>query len=347
MKTCTVAIMIYGESDSGRDARNEEKYKDLAAALSAQGFEVKSVLYNDGIAETLATELLQCQAILVWVNPIEQGKNRNRLDALLVELAEKGCFVSTHPEVILKIGTKDVLYKTRDMGWGGDTQLYANYEDFVERFPKSVRSSGIRVLKQYRGNGGNGVFKIAHNDTDNLLTVVHAISGQEAQTYSWAEFYAAFKPFFSNEGLLIDQAWNKNISNGMVRCYLSGTKVAGFGYQEINALYTLGSEDARTHFPPSKRYYFTEHCGLFADLKSIMENEWVPTLQKRMAIDDQKMPLIWDADFFINKANSESAKEKYTLCEINVSCVSPFPPSAVKFMAGALLKCRNEGVFHS
>jgi hypothetical protein len=36
----------------------------------------------------------------------------------LVEIANKGCFVSTHPDVILKMGTKDVLYKTKDMDWG-------------------------------------------------------------------------------------------------------------------------------------------------------------------------------------------------------------------------------------
>ncbi len=339
--------MIYGDSDSGRDARTEEKYKDLAAALSAKGFEVKSILYNDGIADTRATALLPYHAILVWVNPIEQGKNRNRLDALLVALADKGCFVSTHPEVILKIGTKDVLYKTRDMGWGGDTQIYNSYEDFVERFPQSIRASGIRVLKQYRGNGGNGVFKIVLHEKGNELTVVHAVSGEAPQTYSWSDFFAAFSPYFSNKGLLIDQEWNKNIHNGMVRCYLSGTKVAGFGYQEINALYTLNNQDTNEIYPPSKRYYFTEQCGLFQDLKSIMENEWVPALQQRMAIPDQKMPLIWDADFFINETNSESAAEKYTLCEINVSCVSPFPPSAIKFMVETLLRYSSEGVFHS
>ncbi len=42
--------------------------------------------------------------------------------------------------------------------------------------------------------------------------------------------------------------------------------------------------------------------------------------------------MIWDADFFINDVNAEHAEKKYELCEINVSCVSPFPPSAIKFI---------------
>jgi hypothetical protein len=85
----------------------------------------------------------------------------------------------------------------------------------------------------------------------------------------------------------------------------------------------------KTHLP-GKRYYYTENCGLFSDLKEIMENKWVPELQNKLSIDKNMLPVIWDADFFINKPNSNKASEKYTLCEINVSCVSPFPPSAIK-----------------
>ena len=64
---------------------------------------------------------------------------------------------------------------------------------------------------------------------------------------------------------MIDQEWNNNIVNSMVRCYLSGTKVVGFGYQEINALYKLNGKT----YLPGKRYYYTENCGLFTDQKEI------------------------------------------------------------------------------
>ena len=63
-----------------------------------------------------------------------------------------------------------------------------------------------------------------------------------------------------------------------------------------------------------------------------MESKWVPQLRNNLSIPEEKMPVIWDADFFINKINHPGTTEKYTLCEINVSCVSPFPPSAIKFM---------------
>ena len=334
MNTKAVAILIYGDPASGRNALTEEKYRDLGIAFSSKGFKVESVLYSDKVADNLTTELLRFDAVLVWVNPIEQGNNRMQLDALLLEISGKGCFVSTHPDTILKMGTKDVLYTTREMDWGGDTKMYSSFEDFTNRFRQSLQSSEIRVLKQFRGNGGNGVFKVVWV-SDTAIRLTHATAGDKERTLSWNEFYDEFKPFFSDDGSLIDQEWNKNMANGMVRCYVSGTTVAGFGYQEINALHV--SADG-TFNPPGKRYYYTEQCGLFRDLKLIMEKEWIPQLQQRVSIVDDRMPVIWDADFFINDANCSSAVGKYSLCEINVSCVSPFPPGAVGFMVEAVKK---------
>jgi hypothetical protein len=330
MRSNDVAILVYGETGSDRNALTEEKYKDLANSFSSRGFNVRSVLYNDDLAGRLSTDLLKFDAVLIWVNPIEQGKDRKKLDSLLLEISKKGCFVSTHPEVIIKMGTKDILYNTKDMDWGGDTKMYTTYEDFVERFHESLQGSKIRVLKQYRGNGGNGVYKIMYESAV-AVKIIHAIAGNEERTLSWVAFINEFKHFFSNNGLLIDQEWNKNIINGMVRCYLSGTKVAGFGYQEINALYEL-DHITKTYFPPGKRYYFTENCGIFNDLKEIMESRWVPQLRNNLSITEEMMPVIWDADFFINNINNAGSVGKYTLCEINVSCVSPFPSSAIKFI---------------
>ena len=328
MKENSIAILIFGESHSNRNALTEEKYKNLAITFQENGIDVNSVIYNDEKAEQLSKELLQYDAILVWVNPVEQGNNRNKLDALLVKLSDAGCFVSAHPDVILKIGTKDVLYKTRDMEFGGDVRLYNSFEDFKERF---LTAPATRILKQYRGNGGDGVFKIdATNLKKNKIGVTHAKSSDKERSISTEDFFTAFKIYFEDGGILIDQPWNENIINGMVRCYLTGTKVSGFGYQEVNALYP----DKK----PGKRFYFSEDCGLFRDLREIMENKWVPELQQITGTKNEMMPVIWDADFFINTVNTEKTSEKYTLCEINVSCVSPFPESAIPYMVEEVRK---------
>jgi hypothetical protein len=188
-----------------------------------------------------------------------------------------------------------------------------------------------RILKQYRGNGGDGVFKIdATGLAQHTIIVTHAKKGDEEKILSTEDFFAAFKIYFNDGGILIDQPWNEHIINGMLRCYLTGTKVSGFGYQEVNALYPNKN--------PGKRFYFSEDCGLFRDLRDIMENKWVPQLQQITGVNNEMMPVIWDADFFINSINTEKTNEKYTLCEINVSCVSPFPESAIPYMVEEVRK---------
>ena len=332
----SIALMIFGEPGSARNALTEEKYKMLAAHLIEQGFNVDSVLYNDTISDKLAKDLSRYNAILVWVNPIEQQGDRRILDALLMNLSAQGCFVSAHPDTILKMGTKEILYKIRESEFGGNTKLYHSFNDFKERFLKD--EPGIRILKQYRGNGGDGVFKIdASNIKNNKVGITHAKNGNEEKQVSVDDLFNTFESYFKTNSLLIDQAWNQNIVNGMVRCYLSGSKVTGFGYQEINALYPI-TEGSPVCKKPSQRFYFSENCGLFSDLRNIMEKSWVAQLQEVTGIENEMLPVIWDADFFINKINTESTSEKYSLCEINVSCVSPFPESSIPYIAEELRK---------
>jgi hypothetical protein len=152
------------------------------------------------------------------------------------------------------------------------------------------------------------------------------------------DFFKEFRRYFENGGMLINQQWVQGITNGMVRCYLTGIKVSGFGYQESNALCPQSDDPASPVRPTSGRFYFSEHCGLFQDLRSIMESKWVPQLQQIHSISDQMMPLLWDVDLFINDVNGQHAEGKYTICEINVSCVSPFPPSCVHHVVGELRK---------
>jgi len=45
--------------------------------------------------------------------------------------------------------------------------------------------------------------------------------------------------------------------------------------------------------------------------------------------------LLWDCDFMLGE-RQDSATERYVLCEINVSSVSPFPPSAIQPLVSAV-----------
>ena len=69
-----------------------------------------------------------------------------------------------------------------------------------------------------------------------------------------------------------------------------------------------------------------------------MEKNWVSQLQEITGVKNEMFPVIWDADFFINKINTESTNEKYSLCEINVSSVSPFPESSIPYIVEEVKK---------
>lgn len=328
----SIAFLVYGQPGSERNALTEEKYKKLTDHFIEKGFTVHSVSYHDSICDELEKTLQQYDAILVWVNPIEQGNSRRTLDTLLIKLS-KDRYVSAHPDTILRIGTKEVLFKVKDTDFGGDTLLYDSFENFKQNF---IYHNGIRILKQYRGNGGHGVFKIdTSGKENNKIAITHATKGDKEIQMTTDEFYSSFKKYFDGGGMLIDQSWNYNITNGMVRCYLSGAKVAGFGYQEINALYPIIDG---VYKKPSQRFYYSENCALFNDLKNIMESKWISEIQEINEVKTDMLPVIWDADFFINKINTDIPNEKYTLCEINASCVSPFPESAIPYIVNEVEK---------
>src|SRR5215510_748791 len=88
------------------------------------------------------------------------GKTRAELDALLRDVAAHGPWVSAHPDVILKMGVKEVLYRTKHLSWGCDTHLYRTVAEFGAAFPSRLQSSGPLVIKQNRGNDGLGVWKV-------------------------------------------------------------------------------------------------------------------------------------------------------------------------------------------
>src|SRR5262245_41393414 len=145
-----VGIMLYCAPGNTRDVFTEEKYRALAESFVESGTSIETVLYNDTLVDSLRETLNKLDALLVWVNPIEQGHDRRILDELLVEVERAGVFVSAAPETIMKIGTKDVLFKTRDLEWASDVEMYTTFDDFRDRFPASIMDGQTRVLKQFR-----------------------------------------------------------------------------------------------------------------------------------------------------------------------------------------------------
>jgi hypothetical protein len=132
------------------------------------------------------------------------------------------------------------LDRTKHLGWGTDTHLYRDRRSLYEEFPHRLQSAGPRVLKQNRGNGGQGVWKVElpmpPTSDSALVCVLHARRGSRPEELRLLDFLRRCEVYFDVERCIIDQPFQPRLPEGMIRCYLSGDKVAGFGHQLIKAL---------------------------------------------------------------------------------------------------------------
>ncbi len=339
--------LLYPGDRIARDSATREtnRFANVAAGLWEVGIVAEPAVYSDELAAEVRKQLAEVDAVLVWVNPIEGGRDRTVLDAMLREVAASGTFVSAHPDVILKLGTKEVLFTTQSVGWGGDVHRYLTIDELraglVERLPRGLP----RVLKQYRGNGGNGVWKVELADPattgvrdDTPLKVRHAKRGSIETSMTLDAFVRQCKVYFGGEGRMIDQPDQPRLVDGMLRCYLVHDQVAGFGHQAVNALYPSATgEDPATAPQPGPRLYHPPDKPEFQLAKAKLESEWVPALQRLFDLSREQLPVLWDVDLLLGPRDS-SGNDTYVLCEINVSSVSPFPDSALPLIAAAMAR---------
>jgi hypothetical protein len=318
----------------------------VGAALREMGLEPVAAAYSDDAIDESRRLLLGVDAVLVWVNPGEWGRDRSMLDAMLREVADAGVPVSAHPDTIDAMGTKEILFRTQDLGWGSDTRLYATWDQFSREFPRCLAEGRPRVLKPVRGNGGNGVWKVALDgdagpgspSSDGHVVVRHAARGSVEATMALGEFIAGHADAFVDDGALIDQVYQPRLTEGMIRCYLTRDRVVGFGEQLVNALYPAPPVIRREDAPqPGPRLYYPATRSDLQPLKSILETSWVPALCTSQRLDLDDLPVIWDADFIHGPARGDGAVD-YVLCEINISSVYPFPDEALQPLAEEVLR---------
>lgn len=333
-----VAVVFPADTTAlGSTPVEQSRLASVAAALASAGVEVVSAPFADAIVDEIEERLIGVGAVLVWFNPIEAGRDRTVLNDLLRSAAAKGVAVSAHPDVIDKIGTKDVLYWTRHMGWGCDTRRYGSAEEMQRELPPALRL-GPRVLKQMRGQSGDGIWKVSLPDAafgtqpitpGTVINVRHAKRGSVAQRMSFGDFLSMCHPYFTASGAMIDQPYQPRLTEGMIRCYVVGGKVAGFGEQLVNALFPAPEGQHERDAPqPGSRLYFPPDRSDFQPLKERLERVWIPQMCQTVGLDASDLPVLWDADFLLGPKAADGA-DTYVLCEINVSSVYPFPPSAL------------------
>jgi hypothetical protein len=300
--------------------------------MAALGIEAEAALYADDAVDQVRAQLLACEGVLVWVDPLFAGKNRTVLDAMLRDVAANGVWVSAHPDVILKMGAKEILYRTRHLGWGTDTHLYRAAATLHEEFPRQLQLAGPRVLKQNRGNGGQGVWKVELISTPArsapTVRVLQASRGSLPEDLPLVDFLTRCEAYLADGGCIIDQPFQPRLPDGMIRCYMGADRVIGFGHQLIKALIAPppdGPDSAAAQ--PGPRIMHPASAPEFQALKAKIESDWTPKMMRLLDIDAGSLPIIWDADLLYGPRDP-SGNDTYVLCEINVSSVFPFPEQA-------------------
>jgi hypothetical protein len=305
-----------------RSDPKESRFAALFEAFAQAGVSTEPCVWHDDFAAEVRAQLLKCDAVLVWANPIEAGRTRLVLDALLADVAGQGVVVSTHPGTIAKLGTKDVLLAVRDLPFGSDVQRVDSLEQLREELPQRLKQ-GARVLKQHRGHSGMGVWRVEFAGSEQSLKRVrlrHAQRGSVETIETFETVLSTLAPYFSPEAgqHMIDQAWQSQLPRGMVRAYLVGKQVAGFGHQAVVALHPTDE--------PGPRLYSDASDERFQGLRQLLDNEWIDLLLKATGVSNERIPMLWDCDFLYGSAQ-DNEQDSWVLCEINVSSVSPYPPS--------------------
>ena len=337
-----VAILWRGDRAARRAATPaNNRYHRIFAELAAVGVAAEPAVYAEEFTDEVHDQLLRVDGVLVWVDPIHQGLARTALDRLLREVSMRGPWVSAHPDTILKMGVKEVLHRTRHLGWGTDTRLYRDAAEFRDLFPSCLRATGPRVLKQNRGNGGQGVWKVEEAAAPGMVRVLQAQRGSVPEDMTLAAFMTRCEDYFAAAGCIVDQLFQPRLPDGMIRCYMGADKVVGFGHQFIKALIPPPPEGPDSPAAqPGPRIMHGAEAAPFQALRARMEQEWTPRMMAVLGIDAASLPIIWDADFLYGPRDA-AGEDGYVLCEINVSSVFAIPeqaPAAIARLALARLR---------
>ncbi len=318
-----VAILWRGDDAERRAAAPEtSRFKTVFAALAEVGVAATPVVYEDDVLDSVRAKLATFDGVLVWVNPIHDGRNRANLDAMLRDVAANGTWVSAHPDVILKMGTKEVLYSTRTMSWGCDTVIYRTAEAMRIELAAQL-AKGPRVIKHNRGNGGQGVWKVETLTSDSRSPMVRVLDAtqERPEDIRLDEFFERCSGYFKDGGV-IDQEFQSRLSDGVVRCYMAGNRCAGFGHQKVKALV-----DGPARAEAGPRLYSSNSDPRFQHLRRLMEDRWTPQLTSLLDLAPRDLPMVWDADFMLGTPGADGS-DRYVLGEINVSSVFPIPDEA-------------------
>ncbi len=93
-----IAIVWRGDAEARRNATPQNnRFHRVFEELAALGIDAQPAVYDEEFADAVRSQLLAAGGVLVWVDPIHQGKTRAALDPLLRDVAARGPWVAPIP----------------------------------------------------------------------------------------------------------------------------------------------------------------------------------------------------------------------------------------------------------
>ena len=328
-----------------------ERFSLLAKILQdlSRGVTATPVEYRDDAAHKIEIELCKSyDGVICWVDPVssnENGKEESRadcvgdgggLDQMLRRVAAKGLHVSTHPDIIHKMGTKKVLFDTRSEEWGlPNTHYHETGQNLREKLRTSLLSDKCRIIKMARGSSGQGVWRCDLIDRnkengesdDLLLRIQHAGDDSIQNMVSLHDMVNRLEERMNTTGGgIIDMPFLPLVNEGIIRLYMFRDRCGGILHQLPLSTGHDADKSQSTSYPnlnvsKSKRYQtqgleegkrvHPPNSPAYRSLVQTLENCWIPKLIERVALRPDAtstprdvLPVIWDIDFIHRSSDS-------------------------------------------
>lgn len=261
----------------------------------------------------------------IVISRINPG-NLKRVDSyfqFLNELSKEGMQVHTHPDVMINLDFKDILYKLRDKPFcDSNTQFYQSYESFEETFPKELKRDKTRVLKVNYGSTGEGVYLVNSKD-DGSIVSTEAVNNLKYYYDDMDDFLATFEEkfdddidedeliYFKGKSGFVDCRYLPRISEGEIRVLIINDKPISVVHKKPQE-----GEFSATLFSGAKYQYDKADNPKWRDIIELTVKAFKDI---KPYLQGKNFPLLWTMDYIMDY-NSDGS-DRYILSEINCSCV--------------------------
>ncbi|AXX93372.1 hypothetical protein CPU12_08435 [Malaciobacter molluscorum LMG 25693] len=308
-------------SDKGFDGFRADTKPILNEIEQISGFSTEVVFYSPSKKDELFEYLNKnAYAIISRINP-GNLKEIDEYFQFLNKLSQNQIEVHTHPDVMINLDFKDILYKLKDTKIGEkSTKFYQKVEEFNADFPQVLKAEKIRVLKTNYGSTGEGVYLVKLND-NGTVTSTEAVNNEKEKFSSINDFMTDFAwkfeeedenaSYFKNKKGFVSCKYLKRINEGEIRVLLVKDNPICIVHKQPQA-----GEFSATLFSGAKYNYESASSLKYKELIQLTKKSF-KHLKKHC--NNKNFPILWTMDYILDY--DENKNDKYVLSEINCSCV--------------------------